>query len=70
GMDRMLREQFRAHPQYQQTIEFCAKYDAAAFDPAYNTLPLSFFEPMLERVFTHPKRSIYQSAIEQDLSSS
>jgi predicted HD phosphohydrolase len=69
GMDRMLREQFRAYPQYQQTIEFCAKYDAAAFDPAYNTLPLSFFEPMLERVFTHPKRSIYQSAIEQNLSS-
>ena len=69
GMDRMLREQFRAHPQYQQTIEFCAKYDAAAFDPAYNTLPLSFFEPMLERIFTHPKRSIYQSAIEQNLSS-
>jgi len=69
GMDRMLREQFRAYPQYQQTIEFCAKYDAAAFDPEYNTLPLSFFEPMLERVFTHPKRSIYQSAIEQNLSS-
>ena len=23
------------------------KYDAAAFDPEYDTLPLSFFEPMM-----------------------
>jgi len=65
GMDRLLREQFQEHPQYLQTIEFCAKYDAAAFDPDYNTLPLSFFEPMLERVFAHPKSSIYSAAIER-----
>jgi hypothetical protein len=43
-----------AHPQYQRTIEFCARYDAAAFDPDYESLPLSFFEPMLERVFAQP----------------
>ncbi|RON69832.1 HD domain-containing protein [Pseudomonas fluorescens] len=68
GMDRMLREQFKGHPQYWQTIEFCAKYDAAAFDPAYETMPLNFFEPMLERVFANPKNSIYTSAVEKNTS--
>ena len=63
GMDRHLREQFSGHPQYQATIDFCAKYDAAAFDAEYDTLPLSFFEPMLERVFATPKQSIYKAAM-------
>ncbi|MNO09890.1 hypothetical protein D3C81_2334000 [compost metagenome] len=62
-MDRHLREQFSEHPQYRQTIEFCAKYDAAAFDPSYDTLPLSFFEPMMERLFARPKNSIYSAAM-------
>lgn len=60
GLDRHLREQFKDHPQYARTIEFCARYDAAAFDPDGQTLPLEFFEPMLRRVFARPRRSIYQ----------
>ncbi|MBH3427846.1 HD domain-containing protein [Pseudomonas alkylphenolica] len=64
GMDRHLREQFLPHPQYQQTIEFCALYDAAAFDPAYESLPLSFFEPMLKRLFAQPRQSIYKAALQ------
>ncbi|MBV6288602.1 HD domain-containing protein [Pseudomonas aegrilactucae] len=63
GMDRHLREQFEDHPQYQQTIEFCARYDAAAFDPDYPNLPLSFFEPMLHRVFAQPRQSLYKAAL-------
>ena len=64
GMDRHLREQFEGHPQYQQTIEFCARYDAAAFDPDYPSLPLSFFEPMLRRVFAQPRQSLYKAAMQ------
>jgi predicted HD phosphohydrolase len=64
GMDRHLREQFKDHPQYQATIEFCARYDAAAFDPDYESLPLSYFEPMLQRVFARPKNSIYLAAMD------
>ncbi|WP_194787929.1 HD domain-containing protein [Pseudomonas sp. UFMG81] len=64
GMDRHLREQFSGHPQYQRTIEFCARYDAAAFDPDYENLPLSFFEPMLERVFAQPRQSLYKVALQ------
>lgn len=65
GMDRHLREQFEGHPQYQQTIEFCARYDAAAFDPDYPSLPLSFFEPMLRRVFAQPRQSLYKAALQK-----
>ena len=65
GLDRHLREQFKEHPQFQATIEFCARYDAAAFDPEGETLPLEFFEPMLRRVFAQPKQSIYMAAMER-----
>ncbi|WP_043310609.1 HD domain-containing protein [Pseudomonas sp. ML96] len=63
GMDRHLREQFKDHPQFQATIEFCARYDAAAFDPQAEALPLEFFEPMLRRVFAQPKQSLYKAAM-------
>ena len=63
GLDRHLREQFKDHPQFQATIEFCARYDAAAFDPQGETLPLEFFEPMLRRVFAQPRQSLYMAAL-------
>ena len=59
GLDRHMRDQFREHPAFIQTAEFCAKYDAPAFDPAYESLPLEFFEPMVRNVFATPKNSIY-----------
>jgi len=62
GLDRHMRDQYKDHPQYRQTVEFCALYDAPAFDPKAETLPLEFFEPMLRRVFAKPRRSIYQRA--------
>lgn len=68
GLDRHLREQFKEHPQFQATIEFCARYDAAAFDPEGETLPLEFFEPMLRRVFAQPKQSLYMAATERQAS--
>ena len=59
GMDRDMRERFRGHPWFDRTAEFCALYDGPAFDPARETLPLEFFEPMLRRVVAVPRRSIY-----------
>lgn len=60
GMDRNMREQFRQHPWFERTAEFCAKYDGPAFDPNGETLPLSFFEPSVRQVFAEPKQSIYK----------
>ena len=60
GLDRTLRDNFREWPElYKRTAHFCEKYDAAAFDPNAETLPLEFFEPMLRRVFARPINSIY-----------
>jgi predicted HD phosphohydrolase len=59
GMDRNLRDQFKGQPLYERTLEFCEKYDAPAFDKNYDTLPLSFFEPMLRRLMAKPVNTIY-----------
>lgn len=64
GMDRDLRENFRGHPHFEACAEFCEKYDQAAFDPAYASAPLDFFEPMVRRVFARPINSIYAKAAE------
>ena len=60
GMDRDLREQFRGHPCFGRTAEFCEKYDTRAFDPAMKATPLEFFEPMVRRVFAKPKQTLYR----------
>lgn len=62
GMDRDLRENYRGHPHFEACADFCEKYDQAAFDPAYDSAPLAFFEPMVRRVFARPINSIYAKA--------
>ncbi|NMG42464.1 HD domain-containing protein [Aromatoleum toluvorans] len=62
GLDRNLRDRFKDHPHFRHTAEFCARYDAPAFDPAAETLPLEFFEPMVRQVFKKPRRSLYQKS--------
>jgi len=64
GLNRDMREAFRDHPYFAQTEEFCARYDAPAFDADGETLPLSFFEPMLRLVLANPRYSIYTCALE------
>jgi predicted HD phosphohydrolase len=59
GLDRDMRDQFRDHPWYDYTEEFCRLYDGPAFDPKFQSLPLSTFEPMVHRVFANVKNSIY-----------
>lgn len=63
GLDRNMRDQFEGHEHYAATAEFIDKYDCPAFDPAYDTLPLSFFEPMVLRLFEFPRASIYKKAM-------
>lgn len=50
-LDRNARDKFRGHPDYERCADFCGKYDQAAFDPNYDTMPLEAFEPMVRRVF-------------------
>ena len=64
GGDRDLREQFRGHPWFERTAEFCSRYDGPAFDPKARALPLEHFEPMVRRLFSAPKKSLYLKAME------
>jgi predicted HD phosphohydrolase len=59
GLDRDMRDQFRGHPHFEYCAQFCHLYDQPAFDPAYPSMPLSEFEPLLRRVMATPKNSIY-----------
>jgi len=59
GLDRDGREKFRGHPYFEKTEEFCRLFDQVAFDPNFGSMPLEAFEPMLQRVFHQPRRSIY-----------
>jgi predicted HD phosphohydrolase len=64
GMDRDIRERFRGSPHFEACREFCEKYDQSAFDPDYASEPLSFFEPMVRRVFARPVNSMYAAVTE------
>jgi predicted HD phosphohydrolase len=59
GLDRDQREQFRGHPHFEKTEEFCRVFDQVAFDPNFKSMPLEAFEPVLQRLFRRPRRSIY-----------
>lgn len=66
GLDRNMRDQFKDHPHYEYTAQFCHLYDQSAFDPEYDSEPLAFFEPMVERLFSKPKNSMYLKALEPE----
>lgn len=51
GEDPNVRERFRDSPYYEQTVEFCHKYDQNCFDPDYSAEPLETFIPMMRRIF-------------------
>lgn len=52
GGDPNLRDRYRDHPSYQAAVDFCERWDQASFDPAYGTLPLAHFAPMVHEVFS------------------
>jgi predicted HD phosphohydrolase len=66
NMNRNMRDAWKDHPHYARVEEFCSLYDGPAFDDKKETLPLSFFEPMVHRVLGSPKNSIYRTALEAE----
>ena len=60
GLDRDMREEWRGHPWFEYTAQFCHLYDQNSFDPAYDSMPLEAFVPMMRRVMETPKQSIYR----------
>ena len=51
GGDRNARDKFKDHEYYQDTVDFCEKYDQSSFDPNYKSMSLEEFEPMVKKIF-------------------
>ncbi|PLX55162.1 MAG: phosphohydrolase [Chromatiales bacterium] len=64
GMDRDMRERFRNEPHYDRTERFVRLYDDPAFDYDKPALSIAPFEPLMRKVFSDPKNSIYRSLME------
>jgi len=54
GGDPTAREQYRGHESYALAERFADEWDQIAFDPAYDTLPLEHFEPLVREKFATP----------------
>ena len=52
GGDRNARDKFKNHKYYQDTVDFCEKYDQSSFDPNYKSFTLKKFEPLLKKIFS------------------
>ena len=58
GGNRNKRDKYKNHKYYQDTINFCEKYDQSSFDPNYKSLPLEFFKPMVKKMFSRKPYSL------------
>jgi predicted HD phosphohydrolase len=54
GFDQNKRDRHVGHPYFDDCAAFCERWDQTSFDPAYDTLPLSHFSPLVEEVFARP----------------
>ena len=60
SLDRNLRDKFRNHPYYEDTVNFCSRWDQNSFDPNYDTIQLKEFIPMVYRIFKRePHKHVY-----------
>ena len=62
GKNPEARQQYADQPWYELACRFTDEWDQTSFDPAYETLPLSFFEPMIDRVFARQVISLDQGS--------
>ncbi|MDJ0630611.1 MAG: peptidase [Rhodobacter sp.] len=60
GADPEKRQTYAGHPYYDDCVDFCARWDQSSFDPAYDTLPIEHFAPMVRTVFA---RKPYDPAV-------
>lgn len=51
GADPNKRNIYQGHKYFKDCEIFCERWDQTSFDPAYDSLPLEFFRPMVEQVF-------------------
>ena len=58
GGNRNKRDDYKDHKYYNDTVNFCEKYDQNSFDPNYKSLPLEFFRPIVKKIFSRKPYSL------------
>ena len=58
GKDRNLRDKYKGHKYYEDTLKFCENWDQASFDPNFKSLSLKDFDPIVKKIFS---RKAYSS---------
>ena len=56
------RDAFAGHPYFDDCATLCERWDQASFDPAYDTLTIEHFRPLVQEVFA---REPYDPAVLQ-----
>ncbi len=54
GKNPNARQQYENEAWYDRAVQFTDLWDQASFDAEYDTLPLAYFEPMIDRIFAQP----------------
>jgi predicted HD phosphohydrolase len=60
GRDPNERERYRGHPHFEACVDFCTRYDQAAFDPDFRHMPLEAFKAMVHRVLGRAPYTVSQ----------
>jgi len=52
GKDRNLRDKYKSHEYYKDTLMFCENWDQTSFDPNFKSLSLKDFAPSVKKIFS------------------
>ena len=58
GKNRNLRNKYKGHKYYEDTLQFCEDWDQTSFDPNYKSLTLKDFDPIVRKVFSREPYSV------------
>jgi predicted HD phosphohydrolase len=62
GKNPNARSQYESESWYEKAVQFTDEWDQVAFDQEYDTLPLSYFEPMIDRIFAQSNSAMAKAA--------
>ena len=52
GKNKNQRDKYKGHKYFNDTVDFCEKWDQASFDPNFKSMTLEDFTPMVKRIFS------------------
>jgi|TARA_B110001452_G_scaffold86022_1_gene70284 predicted HD phosphohydrolase len=58
GKNRNLRDKYKDHKYYNDTLIFCENWDQTSFDPNFKSLTLKDFSPLVKKVFSRKPYSL------------